>query len=91
MGGCAALVGGLVFASRFLKTAILNGEKKFKTRTLGRMWRAGVCIWVGGSMKGEEERAARAARAPERSGSPVGGCGGVVRSREFEFWPRVDF
>lgn len=54
MGWCAALVGGLVFASRFLKTAILNGEKKFKTRTLGRMWRACLCIWPGGSMKGAE-------------------------------------
>ena len=70
--GCAALGGGLVFASRFLKTAILNREKKFKTRTLGRMWRAGLCIWVGGSMKGEEQRAARAARGgvSDRSASP---------------------
>jgi len=63
----------LVFASRFLKTAILNREKKFKTRTLGRMWRAGLCIWVGGSMKGEEARAARAARAPASSGAARGG------------------
>ena len=63
----------MVFASRFLKTAILNREKKFKTRTLGRMWRAGLCIWVGGSMKGEEARAARAARAPASSGAARGG------------------
>ena len=71
--GCAALGDGLVSASRFLKSAILIREKKFKTRTLGRMWRAGLCNWVGGSMKGEEKRAARAAKAPASSGAARGG------------------
>lgn len=48
-------------ASRFLKFPILNREEKFRTWTLGPMWRARVCIWPGGSMKGAE-------RAPKASG-----------------------
>ena len=58
---CGCLRGGgaiegvrVLAASRFLKSAIVNREKKFKTRTLGRMWRACLCIWPGGSMKGAE-------------------------------------
>jgi hypothetical protein len=41
-------------ASRFLKFPILNRDKKFRTWTLGPMWRARACIWPGGSMKGAE-------------------------------------
>jgi hypothetical protein len=48
-------------ASRFLKFPILNGEKEFRTWTFGPIWRARVCIWPGGSMKGAE-------RAPKASG-----------------------
>jgi hypothetical protein len=48
-------------ASRFLKFPILNRKKKFRTWTLGPIWRARQCIWPGGSMKGAE-------RAPKASG-----------------------
>ena len=41
-------------ASRFLKFPILNRDEKFRTWTLDPMWRARVCIWLGGSMKGAE-------------------------------------
>ena len=39
-------------ASRFLNFPILNRDEKFRTWTFGPMWRARVCIWPGGSMKG---------------------------------------
>lgn len=53
LGGGAICLGAVFSASRFLKSPILNRHKKFRTWTLGPMWRARACIWPGGSMKGK--------------------------------------
>jgi hypothetical protein len=60
----------LVSASRFLKFPILNPEKMFRTWTLDPIWRARLCIWPGGSMKGR-----RAERAGRAAGSVAARCG----------------